>query len=84
MNVRHDVGEETGCRSGVQEREDVRVLELSGDLDLAQEAAGPHSVRELGMEYFDGHSPTVTHVLGQVHSGHSASPELTLQCVIAA
>ena len=37
-------------------------MELSGDLDLAQEAAGPHSVRELGMEYFDGHSPTVTHV----------------------
>jgi hypothetical protein len=27
MNVRHDVVEETGCRSGVQEREDVRVLE---------------------------------------------------------
>ena len=46
MNVRHDVVEETGCRSGVQEREDVRVLELSGDLDLAQEAAGAHSLRE--------------------------------------
>ena len=83
MNVRHDVVEETGCRSGVQEREDVRVLELKRR-SRSRARSGGASVRELGMEYFDGHSPTVTHVLGQVHSGHSASPELTLECVIAA
>jgi hypothetical protein len=38
MNVRHDVVAETGCRSGGQEREDVRVLELSGDLDGCKKA----------------------------------------------
>lgn len=60
------------------------MLQPRCNLDLSQKPVGPHGVRELGVKHLNGDPATVTHVLGQVHRGHSTSPKLTLKRVMAA
>jgi len=40
-NVRHHVVQQPVGRTAVEQGQDVRVLQLGGDLDLGQEALGP-------------------------------------------
>jgi len=57
------------------------VLELGGDLDLAEKPVGAESGGELGPEHLDGHPPVVPGVHGQVNSGHATLANEALHSV---
>ncbi|CAA9302889.1 MAG: hypothetical protein AVDCRST_MAG40-471, partial [uncultured Gemmatimonadaceae bacterium] len=81
LDVRHDVVEEPVGLARVDEREDVRVEELRGDLDLAQEAVGADPAHEVRPQHLHGDRAAVPQVLGEVHGGHAAAPELAPKVV---
>jgi hypothetical protein len=47
-----DVEQEAVCFAGVDQQEDIRVLELGGDPDLTKESVRPHSGGQLGTQHF--------------------------------
>ena len=83
LDVGHDVVEEAVGVAGVEEAEDVGVLEARGDLDLAGEALGAEGGGELGTEDLDGDAAVVLQVFGEVDGGHAALAELPLDAVAA-
>ena len=68
----HHVIEDAVGLARVVHREDVRMIELGGDLDFAEEAVGPERGRELGSHHLHCHLPVVLEVLGQKDRGHPA------------
>ncbi len=81
VDERHDVVEEPVRFTRIKQRQDVRGLQLGRDLDLAQEALPADGLGQLGAQHLDRHPPIVLQVLGQVHRGHAARPELALDVV---
>jgi hypothetical protein len=81
LHVGHHVPEESVGLAGVEERQDVGVLELRSELDLLEEALGAEHRRELRVQHLDGHEPVVPHVLREPHGGHPTAAELALQRV---
>ena len=81
LHVRHHVEEEAVRLAAVEERQDVRVLEIGGDLDLAQEPLGADDRRQFRPEHLDGDVAVVLEVLRQVDGGHAARAELALEAV---
>ncbi len=83
----HDVEEDrSSLRVGiagtrVEERENVRVLEVGGGLDLREEAFGADDGGEFGAEDLDGDGAIVLQVVRQVHRGHAALAKLALDPV---
>ena len=82
FDIRHHVVEEASSLTGVVQRQDVRVSQPSGDLDLAEEPVRPKSGRELGLQDLEGHSAMVLEVSGEVHRRHSPTAELALDRVV--
>ena len=64
--------------AGVVQRQDVWVVELGGDLDLAQEAAYSQRGREFRTQDLDRDSAMVLEVLAEVHGGHATAADLPL------
>jgi len=83
LDVGHDVEEEPVRLPRVVQRQDVRVLEVGGGLDLGEEALGAHHGSELGLEHLERDLALVLEVVGQVDGGHSTLAELTLDSVEA-
>ena len=81
LDERHDVVEQALGLARVVEAEDVGVLEVGGDPDLAEEAVGAERGGELGAEHLDGDRPLVLEVLGEVDRGHAAFADLALDVV---
>jgi hypothetical protein len=81
---RHDVVEEPLGRPGIVERENVGVLHLGDDMDLAGEPVGSHRGGQLGAEDLEGDVAVVLEVVRQVHGGHAADPDFTLNAIAAA
>ena len=77
------VAEPTDPPARVQEREDVGMLQLGGDFDLAEEAVFTQRRGELRPEYLHRDPAVVLHVLGEVDGGHPPTAELALDRVIA-
>ena len=77
----HDVEEEAVGLARVEQREDVRVLQVGGELDLGQEPLGADDGGELGPEQLEGDLPVVPEVLGQEDRGHAAGADLALDPV---
>ena len=50
-------------------------------LDLAQEALGPERGGQLGVQHLERDRAVVPEVVGEVHRGHAAAPELALEPV---
>ena len=48
--MQHDVEEEAVSLTGVEQREDVRVLQVRGGLDLSEEACGPYYCCKLWLQ----------------------------------
>ena len=63
------------------QRQDVRVLEVGGGLDLAQEPLGADDRGQLGPQHLDRDLAVVLEVLGEVDGGHAALAELALEAV---
>ena len=81
LDIRHDVEQHPVVRAGVEQRKDVRRLELRGNIDFAQEPLGAHRLREVGTEHLDRDGAAVLEVLGEVNRGHAAVAELALNGV---
>jgi hypothetical protein len=81
LDKRHHVIEEPAGLARVVQRQDVRMLQIGGEFDLAQEAFGAQHGRELRTQHLDRHVPVVPKVGGRVDRGHPALPELSLEAV---
>ena len=84
LDVRHDVVGESVALTRVQQRQDVRMLQLRGDLDLAEEPARAQGGRQFRPQHLDGHLAAVLHVLGEPDDGHAARAKLPLQAIAVA
>jgi hypothetical protein len=84
LDVRHHVVENAPLPARVVERQDVRMAELGGDLDLAQEALGAHLERQLGPQHLDGHLAAVLPVRREVDDRHTPGTEFLLDLVAVA
>ena len=62
---RHYIVEEPVGTAGVEEREDVRMLESRGRPDLAEKAIGAECGAEVGMEDLDGDVAVMPEVVGE-------------------
>ncbi len=63
-------------------REDVRVLEPSGEQDFSLEALGAEHGGEFAVEHFERHRAVVLQVVGEVDRGHAAAAQLSLEAVV--
>jgi hypothetical protein len=88
FDVRHDVVQEvvvpvrrSAGSPAVEQRQDVGVLQRRGGLDLDHEPLGPDHRGELGPEDLDRDFAVMLEVLGQIHRGHAAGPQLLLDAV---
>src|ERR1051325_8388799 len=79
----HYIEQKSAGVARVEQREDVRVLELRRRLDLAEEAVGAQGRCEIGVENLDGDVALVAKVLREVDRGHSARAELAVDGVSA-
>jgi hypothetical protein len=57
------------------------MLELGGDVDLAEEPIGAERSGELGLEDLHRHLAAMLRVLGDVDGGHPAVPDFTFDGV---
>ena len=77
----HDVVEKTVHRPGVEERNDVRVLQVGSRLDLCQEAFGSDYSSSFRLQDLQRHFALVLQVVGQVDCGHPTLTQLSLDGV---
>src|SRR5207249_1664475 len=70
LDQRHHVVEQPVGVAGIIERQDVRMMQAGGDLDLTEEALGTQGGRQLETEYFHGHLAVVLQILGEINQSH--------------
>ena len=70
-----------GRHRGVEERQDVRVLEARGGLDLGEEPLGADYGGQLRPQHLHRDLTVVLQVLGEVDRGHTALAQLALEAV---
>jgi hypothetical protein len=68
----------------VEDREDVRVLEPGGKLDLAEEALHSLAASELGSHHLQRHQALVAQVASEIHGGHATRTQLPLHDIAVA
>jgi hypothetical protein len=81
---RQNVKEESVGRAGIDEREDVGVVEPGADADLLQEPLGAEYRGELRPQELEGDLAVVFHVPGEVDRGHPTAAELALDDITVA
>ena len=87
IHERHDVerpGRLLVGGAGVEQGEDVGVLEPSLDLDLEEEALGGLAGDDLGAQHLDRDGPVVLAVARQVYNRHPAPTQLPVDRVTVA
>ena len=77
----HDVEEVAVGLARVEQRQDVRVLEVGRELDLGQEALGADHGGELGAQDLERDAAVVPDVLGEIDRGHAAGADLAVEAV---
>ena len=81
LDVRHDVVHQPVGLVRVVQRQDVRVVQPSGDLDLVQEPGGAHRLGQLGEQHLDRDVTVVLEIVGQEYARHPALAQLALEAV---
>src|SRR5262249_47578432 len=79
----HHIKEEGIGFARVEQRQDVRVLQVGRQLDLSQEPLGADDGGQLRPEHFHGDPPSVSDVLSEVDRRHAAGAELPLELITA-
>ncbi len=77
----HDIVEEAAGRTRIEERQDVRVLELRCNLDLAEKPLGTNDGGQLRAEHLERHLAMMFEVLGEVYDCHSAAAQFAAKPV---
>src|SRR2546430_15948849 len=83
LHVRHHVIEEPVRFPGINECQDVRVLQLRRETDLAQEPLGAEDGGKLRAEHLERDGAVVLEIASQIARGHPAAAELALDRVAA-
>src|SRR5918994_1634365 len=81
FHERHDIVQKAIRRARVEQRQNVRVLEMGDDPDLTEESLGTQRGGELGAEDFERDLAIVAQVAGEVDGGHAALSQLTLELI---
>ncbi len=81
LDVGHDVIKETASFPRVVKRQDMRVMQLGGDLDLTQKPFGAEGRSQLGSQHLHRDLTMEFQILGEVHRRHAAGAQLTLDPV---
>ena len=81
LDERHHVVRGPVDFAGVDQAEDVGVLQVGDGLDLAEEPLGADHRRELRPQHLDRDLAVVLQVLGEIHRRHAALPQLPLDAV---
>jgi hypothetical protein len=81
VNERHDVEQKSVGRAGVEQGQDVGMLERRRGLDLLDEPLGAEDRRQLGPQHLDRDLPVVLQVLGQIHRRHPTLAEVTFEAI---
>jgi hypothetical protein len=68
---RHDVEEAPIRLTRIEQRDDVRMMQLGDDLDFAQESLRPEQGRDRRIQNLDGDVATVLHVAREMHRCHA-------------
>jgi hypothetical protein len=85
--VRHGVPELVGAvgspcaGAGIEDRQDVGMLEPGGDPDLVEEALGPECGRQIGMQHLEGYRAVVPQIVGEIDGRHTAPANLAVEPV---
>src|SRR5687767_14555326 len=77
----HHVVKETLLEARVEKSHDVRMVEMSGDVYLAQEPVVRQNSSDVGVDDLHGDVPAMLQVLRQVDYGHPAAAKLTLDSI---
>ena len=81
LDVGHHVVQEAIGGAGVEQGQDVGVLERGGGLDLLDEPVGTEHRGQLGPEHLDGDLAVVLEVGGQIDGGHAPLAQLPFEAV---
>ncbi len=81
VHVRHGEVGQAHRLAGGQEGNDVGMLELGGEVDLAAEPLDAHPGRQLGQQYLDDDPALERRLQRQEDAGHPAAAELALDPV---
>ena len=81
LHVRHDVVDDPVLLPGIQEPGDVRMLELRGEADLADEAVAGHADEELRVEHLQG-DPLALLVRSEIDPRVPALADLSLDLIL--
>ena len=81
VHERHREVREARRLAGGEQRDDVRMLKLRGELDLAAEPVDAHARRELGQKHLHHDLPPQRDLRRHEHPRHAAAPELALEVV---
>jgi hypothetical protein len=82
LDVRHDIEHESIRLARVMERENVRVLQPRGGLDLRQKPLNSQRSGDVRMEDFDSDVSLVAEIPGEIYRRHSATPELPVDPIL--
>ena len=75
----HHVEQEGIGDPGIEQRQDVRVLQVRGGLDLAQKPLGPDDRGQFRAQHLDRDLAMVLQILGEKDGGHAARAQLPLE-----
>jgi hypothetical protein len=84
LHVRHHIIKERICLTRIVERQDVRVLQVGGYLDLLQEALAAQNGRQLRPQHLHRNFALVLEVFSEIHGGHATGANLILNGVAVA
>ena len=82
FHVRHHIVDQAARLAGIEQRQDVRVLQMGGDPDLTQEALDSEHGGELGAQHLQGDGAIVLQIPGEIHGRHATGADLTLDSVV--
>ena len=80
-HIRHDVIEEAVGGAGVDQPQNVGMLQVGGDLDLGEETIAADDGAQLGVEDLNGDLAAVLEVFGEIHRGHTALTQLAVEAI---
>ena len=72
---------DTSSCASCNQVQDVRVPEVGGGLDLAQEPPGPNRGCELRLQRLDRDLATMYQILGEIDDGHAAGAKLAFDAI---
>ena len=81
VHERHDVIEEAVGLAAVEERENVRMLQVGRGTDLHQKPLGADRGSQLGAQHLPGHASIVLAIVREIDGGHAAFAQLAFEAI---